>query len=165
MKEFILNYYNYVLYTAILAWLSAQILKTIINSITVGSFNPERLIGAGGMPSAHSAFVTSATVAVARSSGVRSTEFAIIFIVAIVVMYDAMGVRRAAGQHAKAINMWNEYIDEIIAENADEENANEQGDNSKSQNKKLQEYLGHTPFEVLGGVLLGILVALVVPMR
>lgn len=163
MKDLILNNYNYVLYSAILGWLSAQILKTLINFISYGKFNPERLVGAGGMPSAHSAFVCSATVAVARSSGVRSTEFAIIFIVAIVVMYDAMGVRRAAGQHAKAINRWNKYIDERISEsNADEI---PQSLAESRGNKPLQEYLGHTPFEVLGGVLLGIIIALIVPIR
>lgn len=160
MKNFILNYYNYVLYSAIIGWLSAQILKTIINFFTMGKFNPERLVGAGGMPSAHSAFVTSATVAVARSSGVRSTEFAIIFIVAIVVMYDAMGVRRAAGQHAREINRWNRFIDDKISESNSEDTSELI---SEPRKKELQEYLGHTPFEVLGGVLLGIIISLLVP--
>ena len=143
--------YNYVLLTAVVSWFSAQIIKTIIHLIRYRTFNPERLFGAGGMPSSHSALVCSATLAVSRKIGTNSVEFAIMFILAVVVMYDAMGVRRASGLHAKEINRINKTI---------EESAN---DNKQDDYKELKEYLGHTPFEVLGGALLGILISMIVP--
>lgn len=143
--------YNYVLLTAVVSWFSAQIIKTIIHLIRYRTFNPERLFGAGGMPSSHSALVCSATLAVSRKIGTNSVEFAVMFILAVVVMYDAMGVRRAAGLHAKEINRINKTI---------EESAN---DNKQDDYKELKEYLGHTPFEVLGGALLGILISMIVP--
>ncbi len=143
--------YNYVLLTAVVSWFSAQIIKTIIHLIRYRTFNPERLFGAGGMPSSHSALVCSATLAVSRKVGTNSVEFALMFILAVVVMYDAMGVRRAAGLHAKEINRINKTI---------EESAN---DNKQDDYKELKEYLGHTPFEVLGGALLGILISMIVP--
>lgn len=143
--------YNYVLLTAVVSWFSAQIIKTIIHLIRYRTFNPERLFGAGSMPSSHSALVCSATLAVSRKIGTNSVEFAIMFILAVVVMYDAMGVRRAAGLHAKEINRINKTI---------EESAN---DNKQDDYKELKEYLGHTPFEVLGGALLGILISMIVP--
>ena len=143
--------YNYVLLTAVVSWFSAQIIKTIIHLIRYRTFNPERLFGAGCMPSSHSALVCSATLAVSRKIGTNSVEFAVMFILAVVVMYDAMGVRRAAGLHAKEINRINKTI---------EESAN---DNKQDDYKELKEYLGHTPFEVLGGALLGILISMIVP--
>ncbi|HNX64667.1 MAG TPA: divergent PAP2 family protein [Oscillospiraceae bacterium] len=143
--------YNYVLLTAVVSWFSAQIIKTIIHLIRYRTFNPERLFGAGGMPSSHSALVCSATLAVSRKIGTNSVEFALMFILAVVVMYDAMGVRRAAGLHAKEINRINKTIEEST------------NDNKQEEYKELKEYLGHTPFEVLGGALLGILISLIVP--
>lgn len=76
------------------------------------------------------------------------------FIVAVVVMYDAMGARREAGRHAKTINLMKEYL---FVEKSNGE--------KKADFKKLKEYLGHTPYEVLGGALLGILIALLVPVN
>lgn len=143
-------HYNYVLLTAVISWFAAQIIKTFIHLIKFKTFNPERLFGAGGMPSSHSALVCSATLAVARKAGTNSIEFALMFILAVIVMYDAMGVRRAAGQHAKEINKLNKAIEESKIED-------------DYDYKELKEYLGHTPFEVLGGALLGILIALLVP--
>lgn len=157
MKSFITDYYNYILVSALIAWFLAQVIKTLLNFVSTNEFNPERLVGAGGMPSAHSAFVCSATVATSRQLGVASPEFAIVFIIAIVVMYDAMGVRRAAGMHAKQINKMNRLLEEN-SELFDDENQIE------TKSKELKEFLGHTPFEVLGGALLGIIIALVVPM-
>ena len=84
---------NYVLITALIGWASAQVLKTIINFMTTGKFDMERLVGAGGMPSCHSACVCALALAVSRKLGFASPEFAIAFIFAVVVMYDAMGVR------------------------------------------------------------------------
>ena len=148
--------YNYVLFSAVISWCAAQVIKTMIHLIRYRTFNPERLFGAGGMPSSHSALVCSATLAVARKIGAGSAEFAIMFIVAVVVMYDAMGVRRAAGLHAKEINKMNKLF-----ENKEETKE----EISVKPYKELKEYLGHTPFEVLGGALLGILIALIVPIR
>lgn len=147
--------YNYTLTVAVISWFAAQTIKTILFFIVHKKFNAERLFGAGGMPSSHSALVCSATVAVSRLEGVGSPLFAVMFIISVVVMYDAMGVRRAAGQHAQAINKMNKFLlDEVSAE-----------DDEKPEIKKLKEYLGHTPYEVLGGALLGILIALIVPVR
>jgi len=157
MRKIFIDYYNYVLIASLVSWCSAQILKTIINTISTRKFSAERLVGAGGMPSSHSALVCSATIAVSRKVGITSPEFAIIFIIALVVMYDAMGVRRAAGLHAKEINKMNKYLDEY-KNFTDEDNENEE------KSSELKEFLGHTPFEVLGGALLGIIIALTVPM-
>ncbi len=151
--------YNYVMTVAIVSWCAAQIIKTLIHFIQTKSFNPERLFGAGGMPSSHSALVCSATIALCRKCGFASSEFAIMFILAMVVMYDAMGVRRSAGLHAKEINRINRIF--AIKEIKPLDEANSQKTTKK---KELKEYLGHTPFEVLGGALLGILIAMIIPM-
>jgi len=134
---------NYVLVVSTCGWLSAQLIKTIIVWITTKKFDVERLTGAGGMPSAHSAAVTGMTIAVAKTVGVGDPLFGIAFLFASVVMYDATGVRRAAGEHAKKIN--------------------EIGKKHQLFSEMLQESLGHTPLEVLGGALLGILLAMIIP--
>ena len=156
MKTLIIDNYNYILLAAIISWASAQIIKTFLNFITTNKFNAERLIGSGGMPSSHSSFVCSATMATGRSVGVSSPLFAIIFILAMVVMYDAMGVRWAAGLHAKEINKMNRMIGD---------NTEFKDNNFKMKGKELKEFLGHTPFEVLAGALLGIIIALLLPVK
>ena len=154
--------YNYVLVTAVLSWFAAQVIKTGINLIKTKKFNPERLIGSGGMPSSHSSLVCSASVAMCKQCGEGSAEFALMFILAMIVMYDAMGVRNAAGMHAKAINKMNKFFAiKGITFSDDDQSKNEKKNRKK---KELKEYLGHTPFEVLGGALLGIVIALVMPM-
>ena len=85
---------NQVLVCSVAGWTVAQVLKTIIDVVLNRSFNPERLFGSGGMPSSHSATVCALTTASGLKYGVGSFEFAISFVVAMVVMYDAMGVRR-----------------------------------------------------------------------
>lgn len=153
--------YNYVLVTAVVSWFAAQIIKTGINLIKTRQFNPERLIGAGGMPSSHSALVCSATVAVCRKCGEGSTEFALMFLMAMIVMYDAMGVRRAAGLHAHEINRMNKIFAVKGITPSDDDTDR---DKKKNKKKELKEYLGHTPFEVLAGALLGILISMIMPM-
>lgn len=156
--------YNYVLTTAVIAWCAAQVIKTVLHFIQTKSFSPERLFGAGGMPSSHSALVCSAAIAMCKKCGVGSPEFALTFIVAMVVMYDAMGVRRSAGLHAREINKINRIFAVKGILNPPEEK--EEPDKGREQKKKeLKEFLGHTPFEVLGGALLGILIAMIVPME
>lgn len=156
--------YNYVLITALISWCSAQIIKTLLHFIQTKKFNPERLFGAGGMPSSHSALVCSAAIAMCRRCGVGSPEFALMFIVAMVVMYDAMGVRRSAGLHAREINKINRLfaIKGITSTSDENMDANEK---KVKKQKELKEFLGHTPFEVLGGAILGILISMIVPME
>ena len=152
-------FHNYVLMSAIIAWLIAQVMKTTVTLIKLKRFEPERLVGAGGMPSAHSATVCALTIAISRVEGVSSPLFAIAFYFHI-VMYDAMGVRRAAGEHAKAIN----EMRRMPPFNQEEgETEGEQSEPLDEEEKELKEYLGHTPLEVLAGALLGILVAMIVP--
>ena len=134
-----------VLWTAMLCWLSAQVIKVIFYAVRNRHFSFERLVGAGGMPSSHSATVCGLAVAVGRTCGLASPMFAIAMIVAAVVMYDATGVRRAAGEQAKVLNR-------LILEQ----------DWSQAQ-KNLKEFLGHTPLEVLAGAILGIALAFLVP--
>lgn len=138
---------NYMLVCAIIAWAAAQLAKCIVKWIAMRKFDPERLVGAGGMPSAHTAMVCSLALAAVRSVGPGSPIFAVCFMFACVVIYDAMGVRRAAGEHAKRLN---QMSDAIELEEDGEEAA------------ELQEKLGHTPLEVLGGALLGILVPMII---
>ena len=87
-----------------LAWFAAQFIKTMLHWAAHGSLNLERLTGSGGMPSSHSSLVVSLTIAMARIEGYSSSLFALTFAFAAVVMYDAMGVRRAAGEQAKTLN-------------------------------------------------------------
>ena len=158
-----MQYYNYILVTSVLGWCIAQLLKTIINFIKYKKFSVERLFGAGGWPSAHSAMVCSAATAVYRVEGVSSTEFAIMSIVALITMYDAMGVRRAAGQHAKAINRINRLLADKPAPSG-----KPLEDIAQAANKSIavmKEYLGHTPFEVVSGAFLGIILAFLMPVK
>lgn len=152
--------YNYVLAAGVISWFLAQIIKTLLNFIKFDKFNAERLIGAGGMPSSHTAMVVSAVTAVGRTEGLDSTVFAVMFLLAAIVIYDAMGVRRAAGMHAKEINNIKKLIPELI-----NSSVSAIKDGKKVKVKELQEYLGHTPLEVIGGAILGFAVALIVPVN
>lgn len=155
---------NYIINVGVTSWFSAQIIKTILTWFRFRELRAERLFGAGGMPSSHSALVCSMTLAMAKLVGFASPLFGLTFAFAMVVMYDAMGVRRAAGEQAKVLNkmifghvfdLLNQEIDENYPETA---KPAEGGADPKDQ-KKLKEYLGHTPLEVVGGMLLGILIA------
>lgn len=144
--------WNYILSVSITGWCVAQVLKTLINVILIGRFDPERLWGAGGMPSSHSSTVCAMTVACGRYVGVHSPVFAVAAVLAIIVMYDAMGVRRETGEQAKVLNRllttWMESGAENMPFLAD---------------KKLKEMVGHTPFEVLSGAVLGTVIGFAVP--
>ena len=148
---------NYILTVSLLSWLAAQVLKTIINLILSGKLDMERLYGAGGMPSAHSALVCSMFMATAKSQGVNSPMFAIAFVLAAIVMYDAMGVRHETGEQAKILNI---IMHDWMREEDDIEN---EAQTSLNSMKRLKEKVGHTPFEVLSGALLGILIAIIMP--
>ena len=109
---------NPLINVGVVSWVAAQLLKTAIHLFTKGEFKRERLAGAGGMPSSHSAVTCSVLLLSYLLYGFDSPIFAMAFILALIVMYDATGVRWAAGLHAKAIN----YIVEYLAdENAKDE--------------------------------------------
>ncbi len=144
--------HNYVLMCAITSWFIAQVLKTLLVLIFTKKLKLERMVGSGGMPSAHTACVTALAIAICRMCGFSSVEFGIAFVLAVVVIYDALNVRRQAGEHAKAINIVVDRIDE------------EKDDDDLLGIKQLKESLGHKPIEVLAGALLGILVPLVMPL-
>ena len=144
--------FNYPLSISLTGWLVAQVLKTLINGLFLGKFSLERMWGSGGMPSSHSATVCSLVVAGGRLYGPDSAIFALAFIMAIIVMYDAMGVRRETGEQAKILNRM--LTDWMEAESA---NSPYLGD------KKLKEMVGHTPFEVLGGAIVGVAVGWLIP--
>lgn len=159
---------NYIINIAFLSWSSAQIIKTILTYIEFKEFRAERLFGAGGMPSAHSALVCSVTMGIAKLEGFASPLFALTLCFAGVVMYDAMGVRRAAGEQAKVLNKMifsfkdiNKVFDFLSKEIEEEYDANT---DTIIEHKELKEFLGHTPFEVLGGALLGLIVASLMPL-
>lgn len=126
-------------------WFFIQLFKLIYDLVTTKQFNFKRILGAGGMPSSHSAVVTSLATMVGISQGIESPMFAIAIVFAFVVMYDACGVRRAAGKQAKVLN-------EIV---------NTPGLSGVEVTEKLQEVLGHTPIQVFVGAIIGIIVGFV----
>lgn len=136
-------FYNQVLWTSVLAWALAQILKVIFVLIANRRLDFRRLVGSGGMPSSHSSFVTSLAAMVGFADGFDSAIFAVCFVFGLIVMYDASGVRRAAGEQASILNQIIEHWDE----------------GAEIQGERLKELLGHTPVEVFVGAILGILVA------
>ncbi|MBP2653012.1 MAG: divergent family protein [Firmicutes bacterium] len=134
---------NIVLMTAVTAWFTAQVLKSITSYWRHREFRAERLTGAGGMPSSHTSLVVGLASAVAFKSGFDSSLFAVAVVLAGIVMYDAAGVRRAAGKQAKVIN---KLVQELRVEH-------------RVKDTRLKELLGHTPLEVLAGALLGFFMA------
>ena len=137
---------NQVLVSAVAGWIVAQVLKTMLDFALNRTINWERMVGSGGMPSSHSATVCGLTTAAALRYGVSSFEFAVCFVLSMVVMYDATGVRRETGKQAKLLNS-------ILSENPLKLNA-------EVLQEKLKEYVGHTPLQVLAGAILGIGLAL-----
>ena len=141
--------WNFVLATAICASLLAQLIKVLLNLFIFHRFIAERMWGAGGMPSSHSATVCAMVVATGRYCGVNSPIFAIAAVLSIIVMYDAMGVRYETGEQAKVLNrMFTEWMDQF----------------QLPQGKKLKEMVGHTPIEVVTGAALGIVLGFAMPM-
>lgn len=150
---------NPVMLSAILGWFVAQTAKVIIHVIKTKSFDPERLHGAGGMPSSHSCMVTAMTIAAAMTDGVNSTVFAIAMVFSFVTLYDAMGVRWQAGLHAKMLNKVMRDTQEL---KEIEDMRDGVRDEESEEIKDLKEFIGHRPMEVLVGVLLGIMIAICV---
>jgi uncharacterized protein len=129
---------------ALLAWAIAQVLKVALRSIRQRRLNLRVLAETGGMPSSHASLVMGLTTTIARLDGLMSSTFAIALIFSLVVMYDAQGVRRAAGRQAEVLNR---VIEDLFGQRGFKED-------------RLRELLGHTPTEVLVGALLGIGVGL-----
>jgi len=128
---------------ALIAMSSAQLFKFIVAWIWYGRADFRRLVGTGGMPSAHSASVTALTIAVGLEAGWGSTLFGATAFFSLVIMYDATGIRRAAGRQAQILNR---MLDELK-------------DYHKLEPVRLKELLGHTPLEVLLGAAYGFLIA------
>ena len=134
---------NKVLGISIFACFLAQFIKIFTGQEK--RIDLSRIFTSGGMPSSHSSFVTSLSTLVGLERGFGSTEFAVVLVFSLIIMYDASGVRRAVGKQATILN---QIVDDI-----------HHGKHIKQD--KLKELVGHTPFEVWMGVLLGIVVALV----
>ncbi len=139
---------NRILLAAVIAWLVAQVSKTVFELIQQRKLILSRLVSSGGMPSSHTALVTALATATGRVMGVGSATFAITVVLASIVMYDAAGVRRAVSIQARILN---QMIDEAF-----------QG--QPFAEKRLRELIGHTPIQVFVGALLGIAIGLLATM-
>lgn len=138
---------NRVLLVALAGWFFAQALKIVFEYMLNRRWDFSRFFGLGGMPSSHAAVVCGVATAVGISCGFYSAEFAISFVLAAVVMTDAAGVRRAAGKQAVVLN---KIVQDMI-------------ENGRGlTGERLKELLGHSPFEVLVGALLGVLLGLLI---
>ena len=132
---------NLTLDLAISAWFIAQLLKTLINLAVTHSLDLKKMVRSGDMPSSHSAFVCAATMSIGQVCGWHDPLFSLSAAISLVVMYDACNVRRAAGEQAKVLNYVIEHWKEMPEE-------------MKSK-KRLNEHLGHTLPQVIGGAILG----------
>lgn len=138
---------NRILLCAVFGWVVAQILKTLIHLCFTKKFVAERLVGSGGMPSSHSATVCALATATCMEYGAAGPEFALALILAIIVMYDAIGVRRETGIQARVLNEMIQIFSDMGSD--------------MSPQDKLKEFVGHTPLQVLMGAILGISIAII----
>lgn len=129
-----------------LLWFGIQVFKVIYDLITTKKFNFKRIMGAGGMPSSHSAVVVGLATLIGKYEGINTPIFAVALIFSFIVMYDAAGVRRAAGKQAKLLNQ--------IVETP--------GLSGIQVSEKLVEVLGHTPIQVIVGAIIGVIAGLIV---
>lgn len=136
---------NKYIYIPFFLWFAIQTFKVIYDLVTTKKFNFKRIMGAGGMPSSHSAIVTGLATLIGKYEGVDTPIFALALIVSFVVMYDACGVRRAAGKQAALLNK--------IVETP--------GLSGVQVSERLVEVLGHTPTQVIVGALIGVIVGLI----
>lgn len=143
LMTFVQNKYIYV---PIALWFGIQLFKLIYDLVKTKKFNFKRILGAGGMPSSHSAVVTSIATLIGKNEGVGTPLFALAFMVAFIVMYDACGVRRAAGKQAALLNKLVETP----------------GLTGIQVSEKLVEVLGHTPVQVIVGAVIGVIAGLIV---
>lgn len=138
---------NKIFISAAISWFAAQLIKTFIHFILSKEFTMERMVGSGGMPSSHSSTVSALATATYMEFGSGSFEFALAAVLAIIVMYDARGVRRETGIQAKLLNDILKLFEDM-------------GRKELSAYEKLKEFVGHTPLQVLMGALLGILLTI-----
>ncbi|HNR46775.1 MAG TPA: divergent PAP2 family protein [Anaerolineaceae bacterium] len=134
---------NRIFIAALLGWFVAQLIKVPIEYVRHRRLNWGLWFSAGGMPSSHSSLITSTMLAIGLYEGFGTPVFALAFAIAMIIIYDAAGVRREAGRHAQKINA---LIEELLAGHPISE-------------KRLKEVLGHTPPEVIGGIVLGVILA------
>jgi len=144
MQDFSEIFQNHVLWVALVACITAQALKLVFEFAQHRSINPKVLVETGGMPSAHSALVTALACGVGQTIGWSTPAFAVTAVFAVIVMYDAAGVRQAAGKQAKILN---QILDELFQEH------------SEFNEDRLKELLGHTPVQVIVGSALGVIIA------
>lgn len=137
--------YKYII-VPFFVWFGIQLFKFIYDLVKSKKFNFKRLMQAGGMPSSHSGVVISLTTMIGKNVGINSPLFAVALIFSFIVMYDAAGVRRAAGKQAKLLNK--------IVETP--------GLTSSQVSERLVEVLGHTPVQVIVGAAIGVIVGLLV---
>ncbi len=130
-----------IFYIPFFTWFIAQTLKVIIYVITKHKFDFRLFVGTGGMPSSHTAAVTAGTTTIGMTAGWTSPVFMVCLLYCIVVISDAVGVRRAAGKQAQVLN---KIVDEL--------------EHSEFKSDRLKEFLGHTPFEAFVGIVIGILI-------
>lgn len=137
--------YRYII-VPFLVWFGIQLFKFLYDIVKEKKFNFKRLMQAGGMPSSHSAVVVALTTMIAKAEGLTSPLFGVSLIFSFVVMYDAAGVRRAAGKQAKLLNK--------IVETP--------GLSGVEVSERLVEVLGHTPIQVIVGAIIGLVVGLII---
>lgn len=140
----IISEYKYIV-VPFATWFFIQLFKLIYDLVTTKKFNFKRILGAGGMPSSHSAVVVSLCTMIGKNYGINSAIFGLAVIFAFIVMYDAAGVRRAAGKQAKLLN-------KIVQT---------PGLSGVEVSEKLQEVLGHTPIQVFVGAFIGLIVGII----
>ena len=140
---------NHVLFAPLIAWIFSQVVKAVINLFVYRKFSLERLLGDGGMPSAHSATVMCLCIMIGWTAGFGSPIFALSFIFAVVVMRDALGVRREAGKQAASIKELASAVNKIFHSKDTE---------IKTENLKV--LVGHTPLQVIFGAITGAVIAI-----
>lgn len=138
--------HNKVLIIGATAWLTAGVLKTLINFLVKNEFSPSRIFGSGGMPSSHTSTVIALAIAVGYQEGITSALFAVTIFFTIIVIHDAIGVRLETGKQAKVLNFMMFETDAF--KDFDFE-------------KELKEYVGHTPFQALVGAIVGAITAII----
>jgi acid phosphatase family membrane protein YuiD len=136
-----------VLFSLVISNIVAQVIKTIIFAISTRKLDLRMLVTTGGMPSSHSSSVTAMATTVGLIEGFESVSFALACAFSVVVMYDSAGIRRSAGKQAAVLNR---IISDLFH------------DDHKVKEGRLKELLGHSPFEVMAGAILGIIVAIVI---
>jgi acid phosphatase family membrane protein YuiD len=137
-------YHNIALWTALASWLAAQTMKMLVTLVETKRIDFAALLSTGGMPSAHSAMACGLATTVGLESGFETPLFATTLAFAVVVMFDAQSVRRAAGLQARLLN---QIVEELFR-------------NHKFSEEKMAEFLGHTRLEVFLGMLTGITIAI-----